>query len=300
MKQKFNIDKKYFPAISRIFSPVVLDKISVDGRSGYLNEVIRNSNLSAVIDGDMCLSDFFDFTYDFCLQNYRNEYVYKNAITNKILLGRHSLNTSTMLTEFRVGNCKADAVILNGSSTVYEIKSEYDTFERLENQISAYMNVFDKINVVTDESQLKKLKEILPVSVGIMVLSKKNTIKEVRAAQSNKANVKPSVIFDSLKQSEYIKIIRDCFGHVPEVPNTRIFTECKKLFCSLSAVTAHNMMVKELKKRSGKCDLKQIIKAVPVSLSSYAVSVSIKKGKNSGIKYLIPRLQNNIGSFLEI
>lgn len=48
-----------------------------------------------------------------------------NVIANKILLGKHSLNTSHMLSEFRVGYNKADVVIINGTSSVYEIKSEY-------------------------------------------------------------------------------------------------------------------------------------------------------------------------------
>lgn len=300
MKRKFSIDKKFYPAISRIFSPVVLDSIAVDGRSGYMNEVIKLSNFSASFDLDMSLSDFFDFTYDFCVKNYRNEYVYKNAIANKILLGRHSLNTSTMLTEFRAGSCKADVVILNGSSAVYEIKSEYDTFERLENQIAAYLDIFDNIYVVTDESQVGKLKELLPEIAGIIVLTKKNTLKTVREAGSNKKNVKPDMIFDSLRQSEYTRIIKSCFGKVPDVPNTKIFRECKELFCTLKPETAHDAMVKELKKRSGKCDLGYLISSLPSSLSSYAVSTSVKKGKNTGITNLIPKLNKKISEFIEI
>ncbi len=299
MKQKFTIDKKYYPAISRIFSPVVLDGICKSGKSAYLSEVFRIANLSASFDKNMRLNDFFDYTYKMCLDNYRNEYIYKNAIANKILLGRHSLNTSTMLTEFRVGSCKADVVILNGSSTVYEIKSEYDSFERLEKQINSYTDVFDNNYVVTDESQVGKLKELLPEIAGIIVLTKKNTLKTVREAKSNKLNVRPEVVFESLRQSEYTKIIKKQFGQVPDVPNTKIFTECKNLFCQFDPVTAHDAMVKELKKRSEKIELDFIINSIPYSLASYAVSTTIKKG-NSGIKNLIPKLNNKISDLIEI
>lgn len=39
-------------------------------------------------------------------EGYRHEYIYKAALTHKILLGKHSLHTASMITEFRVGECK--------------------------------------------------------------------------------------------------------------------------------------------------------------------------------------------------
>ncbi|MEI9986083.1 MAG: sce7726 family protein [Aliidongia sp.] len=55
------------------------------------------------------------------------------SVTQKILMGKHSLRTASMLNEFRAGSCKADLVILNGTATVYEIKSERDSLTRLAN-----------------------------------------------------------------------------------------------------------------------------------------------------------------------
>ena len=120
------IENKYLPALSRIFTPVVMNSLVHTGTSGYLYEVILNSGLINRLDTSMPLKKFFDWIYDLLVKRYRSEYIYKNAIANKILLGKHSLNTSHMLTEFRAANCKADVVVLNGTSTVYEIKSEYD------------------------------------------------------------------------------------------------------------------------------------------------------------------------------
>ncbi|MBE9547218.1 MAG: sce7726 family protein [Proteobacteria bacterium] len=113
----------------------------------------------------------FDDVYSYLCNNYRSEYVYKNAIANKILLGRHSINTSTLLNEFRVGNSKADIVIINGDSSVYEVKSEYDSMERLQNQIKSYRTVFDYINIVTHFSQLDKIIKTVDKDIGIIVLT---------------------------------------------------------------------------------------------------------------------------------
>ena len=58
--------------------------------------------------------------------------------------GEHIPQNSTLINEFRVCNSKADIAIINGKSTVYEIKSKYDSLDRLESQIADYKKVFDK------------------------------------------------------------------------------------------------------------------------------------------------------------
>lgn len=152
-----NIPLNYLPALGKIFSPLVMNNLAENGSSGYLTEVCSNSRIIDQIDTTISLKQFLEDIYDILQKNYRYEYIYKNVIANKILLGKHSLNTAHMLTEFRVGKCKADVVILNGTSTVYEIKSEYDSFARLNQQIQAYLDIFDFINIITSNSQAEKL-----------------------------------------------------------------------------------------------------------------------------------------------
>lgn len=279
MKSKENINKKYFPALGRIFTPVVMDSIIQTGTSGYLNEVINNSGLIKGLDTSMSLNNFFDWVYDFLFKNYRNEYIYKNVIANKILLGKHSLNTSHMLTEFRVGRCKADAVILNGTSTVYEIKSEYDSFVRLKDQIRTYSKIFDYINVITSVSQASKLDSILPEEIGLIVLTNRNNMKTIRKSKSNKKNIDQATLFDSLRKTEYLKIIKEYFKVIPDVPNTQIYRECKKLFCKIPPDTAHNLSIKILRDRSKTDVLQEFIKNAPSSLSAYAMSICNNKPK---------------------
>lgn len=290
-----NINKKYFPAIGRIFSPIVLDSLIFNGHSNYLAEVCKNSGLLDKIDTSMPLSRFFDLVYNLLFKNYRNEYIYKNAIANKILLGKHSLNTSSMLTEFRVGRCKADAVILNGTSTVYEIKSELDSLKRLENQLNAYCNIFDHINVITSGSQVAKLEATLPGRVGIQFLTNRNTISTIRESKSNKKNISPDILFDSLRKQEYLKIISSFFGAVPDAPNTLIYRECKKMFCKMPPETAHDLTINVLRKRNNAKLLGEFISVAPNSLSAYALSICNEKSKIVSLKN---NLKNSIGSIL--
>ena len=290
---EIKINDKYLPSLGRMFSPLVMDHIALKGRSGYLSEVCSNSRLIEQIDPSMPLAQFFDLIYMILFRSYRNEYIYKNAIANKILLGRHSLNTSHMLTEFRVGNCKADVVVVNGTSAVYEIKSELDSFARLENQVKNYLKIFDYINVITSASQVNKLKSILPDKAGILLLTNRNTISTIRESKSNRKNTNQSILFDSLRKNEYVKTIKEYFGIVPDVPNTQIYKECKKLFSKIPAELAHDLTINILRRRRNTRVLKEFIEKAPASLSAYAMSICSQKVK---MQALMSRFSKNIGS----
>ena len=67
--------------------------------------------------------------YKFMSKSYRNEYFYQNTLLNKLLLGKHSINTTTALAQVPICKSKADFVLINGKAVVYEIKTELDTFD---------------------------------------------------------------------------------------------------------------------------------------------------------------------------
>lgn len=295
MKTKENINRKYLPSLSRIFTPIVMDSLAQKGYSPYLSEVCINSGLLEEIDPATTLGQFFDWIYNLLFKNYRNEYIYKNVIANKILLGKHSLYTSQMLTEFRVGRSKADVVLLNGTSTVYEIKSEFDSFARLEKQIQAYFEIFNYINVITSASQASKLESILPETAGILVLTNRNSIATIREAKANIENTKPEILFDSLRKTEYTKVINEYYGSIPAVPNTMIYKECKRLFCKIPKIVAYDLTIKILRKRSNSKVLREFIDKAPSSLSAYAMSICSEKSK---IQPLMARFETSVGSVL--
>jgi len=285
---------KGYASLGRAFSPLVLKSIIESGYSKYLNEVLTNSGIIGQIDLDMTVEEFLEWLYDDMWCHYRNEYIYKNAIANKILLGKYSLNTAYMLTEFRVENCRADVVVLNGTSNVYEIKSEYDSLDRMQSQVNSYIKMFDLVNVITSCSQIDKVGAGLPVEIGLLELTNKYTIRTVREAGSLKNRVKPEVIFDSLRKSEYLKIIKKKFGFVPDVPNTRIYGECRELFCGLAPEVAHDEMVKVLKVRGNREILKDIIFDVPQSLRAYVIDSSIDGKKAKKLEEMLSKKLNDV------
>jgi hypothetical protein len=281
-----NIAEKYRPSVSKIFSPLVMNNLSLTGHSDYLTELCKNSLIIKQINSKLTLAQFFDIIYDFLYRRYRTEYIYKNVIANKILIGRHSLNTAKMLTEFRVGKCKADVIVLNGTSTVYEIKSEYDNFSRLNVQIKSYLEVFDFINVITTSSQANKICNLIPNNVGVLILTDKNTISTFREAISNKENVNPEILFDSLRKDEYLAVIKEFYNKIPQVPNTLIHTECKKLFSKIPATKAHNMAMYQISKRMQTDLIKDFLLKAPSSLTAYAMNASSSRKIIGLLKYL--------------
>ena len=265
-------------ALARLFSSSVIREIARRGRSPLMGKLITESGLADSLPKIPTLGEFFNWSFRILqITENRHEYIYKNAIANKVLLGIHSLKTTCMLTEFRAGICKADVVLLNGTSTVYEIKSERDSLERLQKQLSQYLDLFDMVQVICGENHLAALERSIPHSVGIQVLTDTFTIRTYRPAQSNLANVRPERIFDSLQRHEYLTILRMNGMEVPALPNTQIHAIAAPMFASLTPEQAHQGMVTVLKITRSPIALQRFIKAVPNALKAAALSVPLNQ-----------------------
>lgn len=265
-------------ALARFFSSGVIRELAKKGYSPLFGRLLDELTLSEPLPGVTTVGDFLDRAFgELRRKNNRHEYIYKNAIAHKVLIGKHSLNTACMLTEFRAGNCKADVVILNGTSTVYEIKSERDALGRLQRQLSEYLKVFDYVQVIAGENHIMALESLIPEQVGIQVLTDRFTIRDHRPAVSNARNVCPEHVFESLQRSEYLAILNAHGIAVPEVPNTRIHAVAKELFITLTPEQAHQGMVEVLQRTRSPIALRDFVEAVPSALKAAAVSVPLTR-----------------------
>ena len=184
--------------------------------------------------------------------NYRNEYFYKNTLLNKLLLGVHSINTTTALTEVAIAKSKADFVLINGKAVVYEIKTELDNLERLSSQIDDYYKAFYHLAVVTFEKNLVQLQKVLDnidKPVGIYVLRKNGRLGTVQKPQKYVEDLNKEIIFKLLRKNEYEKIIGRYYGYLPEVSQFKYYTACKQLFLQIPLEESYLNVLKILKKR---------------------------------------------------
>lgn len=221
------------------------------------------------------LKDWFEYFYSLLLEKYRCEYVYKNIVSTSLYLDRvHEPENSLLTSEFRSGSSRADTVILNGTSTVYEIKSKYDSLARLDRQITDYQNVFDRIFVVTSIEKVKSVLKMVDPIVGIMVLDESCALKKIRDAQSNKANTDPATIFDCMRRTEFCSAVKDAFGYVPDVPNSKLYLESRKLFCQLDPNRAHDLMVDKILARRKQNPFSDLMSDIPNSLKHACISFS--------------------------
>ena len=229
------------------------------------------------------LKNWFDFFYTLLTEQYRCEYVYKNTLATKLYLtGRHSLQNSFLTDELRSGNSRADVVIVNGTSTVYEVKSKFDSLNRLEGQMNDYRKVFDRIYVVTTAEKTKAVFSKIDPVIGVIVLNEHGKLDEIKEAQSNKVNTEPATMFDCMRQAEYCSIIKHHFGFVPNVPNSKLYRESKKIFCCLAPEEAHDLMVEQIRLRGKRNPFIDLIDDAPFSLKHACLSFS--KSRNMALR----------------
>lgn len=260
--------------LARLFSPRVFRELGETGTSQTGSEVLRESSFYP--HGEQSLGAFLERAFHYLSISLRSEYVFKNAIAEKILLGRHSIRTATMMTEFRAGTCKADVVILNGHSTAYEIKSERDTMSRLDDQVLSYRKVFEQVVVVTDSCHLDEVFDRTPTDVGITVLSDRYTLSEKRAPQTDWNRLDPCEMFESLQRAEYLKILALTSGWDPKgIPNGILHREAKVAFKRVPIELLVPRFVEVLKRR-GQCACPTaFLETVPRSLKGLAVSTQL-------------------------
>lgn len=268
-----------FKNLSKVFNSKTLNDIA-NGDFSYLNKIANDFSIHTE-----SLVEFYDKAYSLLELNYANEYVFKNLIANKILRGKHSLNTATMLTEFRVGLNKADCVILNGKSTCYEIKTDFDSLVRLEDQLNTYQQLFDEVYVVCSDKYKCSLLEQLPEKFGIIFLTEKLTLKTLRKASPRNMAINRKMLIESMRQAEYKLLAEEISGEKISLPNTVVFEKCASIIDSFSDEVQLNDKYIEILKKSRKNN-DTFINRIPKSLTNAAISYRFsKKELNSLIHY---------------
>ncbi|MGY0553861.1 sce7726 family protein [Vreelandella titanicae] len=265
-------------ALTRLFSAAVFRELAKKGQSGLFCRLLGQTNLLDNAGSDATVGDVFDQAFEILkVAGQRDEYIYRAAISQKILMGTHTLRTASMLNEFRAGSSKADLVILNGTATVYEIKSERDSLARLATQVENYKRVFAKVNVIASEGHIDGIIETVPKDVGVMCLSKRFRITTVREAAECPARICPVTVFESLRMAESSTILQTMGVVVPEVPNTQRHAVMRDLFARLDPVELHVEMVRTLKRTRDLAPLGDFVNRLPKSLQAAALSISVRR-----------------------
>ncbi len=265
-------------AFTRLFSSSVLKEMAATGRSPLFSRLVRQS----FDEGTEfpTVRDAFDAAFNVLLGGeHRDEYVYKAALTHRVLLGKHSLRSACLLSEFRVGPCKADVVILNGTASVYEIKSERDGLGRLCRQMDAYSKVFPRRYVIAAERHVDAVLASTSAAVGVLQLSKRYQISTVREAEDSFELLDPSAILASIRVEEAAAILTRLRIEVPAVPNTRVRAEMQALFAGCDTNLLHSAFLSTLKMSRSLATLDELVSHVPSSLQAAVLTTPLRRGQ---------------------
>jgi hypothetical protein len=268
---------RHSAALSRLFSSTVFRQLASRGKSGVFARLAQEANLIPSSTTAL-VRDVFERAFEQLKQHgRRDEYIYKAALTHRVLLGTHSLRTACMLSEFRTGDCKADIAILNGTTTVYEIKSERDSLTRLERQIASYRKIFASVFVIAGENHIDSILDATPRDVGVMSLDRRYYISTRREAKNEPGRICPEAVFEALRTSELKLILKDFGFAIGDVPNTRVRQEMRRQFLLLSPEQAHAGMLRTLKKSRDLLPLEALVGRLPPSLHAAALSVPLRR-----------------------
>lgn len=102
--------------------------------------------------------------------NYFDEATVKAAFLEKVLF--HAEKSATVAFEVPIGKSRIDLCKISRYSYAYEIKTEYDKFDRLKSQLPDYQAAFDFVYIVMPEKSIKLVYDSLPDEVGVYTYKK--------------------------------------------------------------------------------------------------------------------------------
>ena len=274
--------------LNRVFSKNTLRALLDNNKNSNVFNVVIKRYIKAYKNKKN--KELISEIYKILKQNYRNEYYYKNTLLNNLLFRFHNPVKTTALTEVPVSKSIADFILLNGKATVYEIKTELDTFERLDSQLANYYKAFDNVCVVVPESKLDSIENKLENNnIGIYYISKRGALKVYREPISYMSELDYDIIFKILRKYEYENIISKYF-QLPNVSQFKYYKACKDLFYKIPLDNIYSDFKEQLKQRT-KINI-ELIESVPKEIKTI---VYFSKLKDNEYKVLESFLEKKCG-----
>jgi hypothetical protein len=182
-----------------------------------------------------------------------NDALIRENFHRKVLRRHHSATDVLVLDEFGLmhGKCRADIALVNGRLIGYEIKSDQDSLDRLEEQVAAYSAVFDRATLVVGERHAKSARSLVPRWWGVVVGHQRSvhevSFKTLRSAELNRG-VKPYALAQLLWSNEARALLEE-LGEPPKVCRQRRSVLYERLVDLLSLAELRRRVTRCLKMR---------------------------------------------------
>lgn len=244
-------DKGQLRELASMVSHTAFKKLSTTtNQSAYIRRMKKYTGWEQMTtDQPKRLGDLIAHTYQILEQNYRHEYLYKNKLLNDYVLKHYALDESILLNEFRVGQSIADAVLVNGTNKVFEIKTELDSPERLQSQLEDYYKAFTEVYVFTHINLAHKYLNILPEYVGLLLYTSEGTIQEQRKATVRTEDLDSTFMMASLRKPEYTQLTKQLAGFIPEATPVFYYRACLEVLQQFPVAQVQQAYCSILKQR---------------------------------------------------
>lgn len=221
--------------------------------------------LGLVHDGEP-LSAAFEAAYRLLQVHYPCEYIYKNELLTQ-QLGTPA--TANAITELHVRMSLADVVVIgDGVGAVYEIKTPFDSFTRLELQLHDYGHCFENLWIVTSPAAAPRAKALSEPHVGVIARMGIGEFAVVRSALGGIERIDPDCLFTILRRGEVLAILARQLNYVPDQPPATLYHRTRELFCALDRQVAYREFLQELSGRDAKQHLAAQAAGLPAALQA--------------------------------
>lgn len=205
----------------------------------------RLGNVEHLMSARSSLGSVFDQAYDTLTMMHRSEYVFKNTLVSKKIFGHHRPTTASAAIEFPVGKSVADVMVLNGTITAYEIKTDFDSFVRLPTQLADYGAIAEQVYVVTSSRRASTAVDVTPNHVGVLALTAKGSLSVQRHATSSQEFLSHRALFRALRVAERRELLRG-LGRAPSDAST---SAMHTAFCAVPIPELYPVVTTMLKRR---------------------------------------------------
>lgn len=235
---------------SRLFSTAVFREVATGKSTQRADTAASRIRDGLGLEGDVTNREVVEVAYDLLRRGYRSEYFYRNLLTSKVFVGRHRAARSVLLNEFRIGDSVADCVLVNGRGAVYEIKTEFDSPEKLQSQLTSYYQAFPYATVVahTDDAD-RYLRLVDDGPVGLIAVGPRDRLSVIKEAAPKTDAFDIRTMFNALRLSEVTGILQSEFGTLPVVPNGVRYAAYLNLAKQMSPILFQARMQSALKTR---------------------------------------------------
>ena len=117
------------------------------------------------------------------------------ALVERLRSGHPDVAENLIRSEMTValGASRVDVALVNGRITGYEIKSDFDTLERLPGQVEHYGRCLDRAVIVVSARRSESIRSHVPYWWGVMVALPGRSIGQVNIRERRRGRANPAI-----------------------------------------------------------------------------------------------------------